>query len=414
VKALALALSLALEQSIGDPTASIQRRAGGGAPPAPTYVFRLNPSPSTPSSPLIADTGQSMPFARSSDATFVNGSGAVQTVIANVARVTSRGVLMESLSRNNARNSSAFDDSSWGKYGGGGGSISVLGNQATAPDGTLTADLVSYGAISTVGQYEFMEPAAGISASAGQAWSKEVWVRSVSGAVTLWSYYDSGATALGSVQLNVTTTWQRFSSSRVLTSSELVGGNIYPAIGVDLRTGSTHTAQAAQQVYMWQRQAEQSPYPTSGIDTGGVVITRALETLTVAAADIIGASQGGGSSFLTPKFSSATAGSDRVVLSTSGLAAKWIDGAGVWSVTIGGVTVNSAVQVFAADTTHTLGYRYTALEVCIEFDGAETCGSAPAPLSPTGPLYVGCDASGGYGGYLGDTKICASGATPCN
>jgi hypothetical protein len=109
----------------------------------------------------------------------------------------------------------------------------------------------------------------------------------------------------------------------------------------------------------------------------------------------------------TPEWSSATAGADRVILSTTGLVISWINASTAVRVVAGGATATSGAQTWAAGSSHTLRWRYgNGTAACISVDGTETCAGSMTTITPTNPLYIGGDASGGGGAAISGLKFC--------
>ena len=83
----------------------------------------------------LADIGN-FSFSRNSVAYADDGAGNLIQFAANVPRITSKGLMIEPARTNSFRSSQEFNDPAWGKI-----AVTVTGNVAAAPDGTLTADL---------------------------------------------------------------------------------------------------------------------------------------------------------------------------------------------------------------------------------------------------------------------------------
>ena len=164
-------------------------------------------------------------------------------------------------------------------------------------------------------------------------------------------------------------------------------------------------------------QAEVLPFATSYIATAGTATARATETATVNAVGIVGAATGSGVFTFSPLWSSATAGGDRVLLSTTGVVVKWLNATPGISITAGGATATSSALTWSALSSHVIRYRYggsAGVGACVQVDGAsEVCAGTFTTITPTNPLYINGDASSGSGGSISGIKICPANSA-CN
>ena len=145
--------------------------------------------------------------------------------------------------------SEAFDNAAWTKQAG----TVVTANQATAPDGTLTADKV-------VGNGANGVHAAGIAVSTTSQNTKSVYIKGISGGEVVL-LKDTSQT-IGTTVCNLTTEWQRFTLSEVQTAGgaglwidDIPAGGIY-IWGAQLNYGPTATS--------YQRIAAATDYDTVG------------------------------------------------------------------------------------------------------------------------------------------------------
>jgi hypothetical protein len=180
----------------------------GGARPTLDLNFSSNES-------LVDSvTGKTLvDHTRQSSATYVDGDGVIRTAVTNLLTY-----------------SEEFDNAAWTLQTG----TTVTANQATAPNGTLTADLIegngSNGLFS-----------AAITVSGSSPNTKSVWLKAVTGTATVL-LKDAQKTE-GTTTCSLTTTWQRFS----LTETQ--SGGI-------CRLWITNIPAAG--IYAWGAQLEQS------------------------------------------------------------------------------------------------------------------------------------------------------------
>jgi len=196
-------------------------------------------------------------YIRSGTATRTNVNGIVETVASNVARIDysvnpSGELLLEPSKTNYAKYSEDFSNAYWVTETG----TSVTANQAIAPDGTLTADLLTGNGTSGIYNVE-SAPTPSVT------FAHSVWLRTVSGTATL-SLKDVSVGGGGTI--NVTTEWQRFNKDVVLgTGNSGIWIDDIPVNGV----------------YVWGAQFEEADL-TSYIPTTTAYVTRAAEDVDLA------------------------------------------------------------------------------------------------------------------------------------
>jgi hypothetical protein len=152
--------------------------------------------------------------------------------------LAAKGLLVEE-QRTNLMTYSA-DISQWTVQAG----VTVTVNQAVAPDGTMTADLIVGNGTAGV-----ISPAAAVSGASNN--TKSIWLRAVTGTTSV--ILKDANTTVGTVTCNLTTSWQRFSLSET-QSAGLAG------IWID--------DVASSGIYAWGGQIEQGSFATSYIPTG--------------------------------------------------------------------------------------------------------------------------------------------------
>jgi len=399
--ALLLALSAGQWTTLGDDGALSPVPARPGA-----RILGLDGrNPGALASPVADPRGTvTVTPARASTGTYLTSSSTLAGASANTLRSEPGGILVEPSSTNQATVSDAIDNAAWTKTASGAAVPVVTADQAVAPDGTTTADQVVFPAVTSL-QYSIVGLSGFVWAGTSLTWS--VWMRTVSGTGSIYLYvYDTtGASYLGNTLCSLTTTWSRC----VLQIPTVVSGHtINTWIGNDRSAGSGMSDTAAVTIYAWRGQPEALPFPTSSIGTSGTAVTRAADTVAVAAS-VLSTTAGSGVMTVTPEWSSSTAGADRPILDTTGLQLLWVNGSTAWRAIIGGQTVTSGAQTFAAGAAQTLRWRYsTSGLACLSVNGTETCsGLAPSALVPSGNLYIGGNSSGGGGVNVAGLRLCS-------
>ena len=165
--------------------------------------------------------------------------------------------LVEPQSTNLVTYSSEFDNAAWTKF-----SVTINANQTTAPDGTSSADAMSWPATATV----YMQQ--NVVLTAGQTATISVWVKSDGGSQTFRLYGDN---TIASSDFTATEEWQRFSFTyTVVTGGAGRGAGITRAASVSAFSG-----------FIWGAQVEASSVPTSYIPTAGATVTRPADALSI-------------------------------------------------------------------------------------------------------------------------------------
>jgi hypothetical protein len=229
-------------------------------------------------------------FYRDSLATYTDSLGIVRTVPANVPRFDhdpttgeSLGLLIEESRTNLYTYSDQFDNAAWTKN-----QVTVTANQGIAPDGTLTADLVT---TNTVNSYNTLDQLPTLSANTNYCYS--VFVKLVSGSGT------SSRATLGSANSGISPVYASW-GLQLDTLAEATDGNIpttrgyisYPNgwyriymvlntsgqtnanVGIRFGTGNIDTVST---FYVWGAQLELGSFPTSYIPTTTSTVTRSAD-----------------------------------------------------------------------------------------------------------------------------------------
>lgn len=215
-------------------------------------------------------------FSRSSDGTYFDAAGAMQTAASNTPRKghnpatgAVRGLLLEEQRTNLLLRSAEFDNAAWVKSKSGVASTPVVtANYASAPDGSTTASRVQMSLAGGSAAADYALVAQLRPVSAGVTHSKHIYVRSIAGPCTvLWR--DDFAVTLN--YISVSSDWQRFNTTE---TSPLANANP----GIWLR-GATVTSSSCD-ILVWGAQLEAGSYPTSYIPTTTAAVTRAADVAT--------------------------------------------------------------------------------------------------------------------------------------
>ncbi len=290
---LAVLLSLALSSPPNEEACErvrcgrVRERPSSGTTPA---LFEFAPASGAGMGTACACTtptgskGEALTFTRASSGTCLKGN--TTSSIANGDLVTctndqprvmpggagtgALGLLVEPTRTNLALRSEAFDNAAWTK-GGGGTSVAptVTADQATAPDGTLTADRVQFPASATGTDYSTVSQTFAAGAYAGGVFLKG---NASSGSLFI-DCHGGAADNCATCSYNATT-WSRCScTAAVAASPTLLIGN-YPI-------GCAGGAMPAADVFLWGGSAEAGAFITSYIATAGATVTRATEADTL-------------------------------------------------------------------------------------------------------------------------------------
>lgn len=380
-------------------------------------------------SPVTIAAGGPVTDTRGSSATYLNGS-AMATASSDQLRVQYNGALMEPAGVNSLLKSTDLTAGVWTVFN----TITVTPNVCVGPSGALDMELLDNTASGSPGNSAIYQQQSLASTSVV---SGSMWMVPQSGTrpayVDIYGGGPNFATCECSLQcLDGTTgacavSFGAGTTDCVATASftkqcrlSAFGSLVAPTTVASLIVSPGVSGVSNNAICMGHAQIERGPFPTSTIDTDGTTVARVTETATVPAVGAVGAATGSGVMTYTPEWSSATAGADRAILSTTGLVIKWVNSSTAVSVTAGagaGATATSAALTWAALTSHIIRWRYgggAGSGVCVQVDAAsEVCSGTFSALTPTNPLYIGGDASGGGGASIAGLKACP-GNSVCN
>jgi hypothetical protein len=142
---------------------------------------------------------------------------------------------------NYATRSEDFSHGDWVKNAGGGGTVTVSANAAIAPDGTITADALTFPAADTTIYQGY-----GSSVSVGQAWTFSVWLKGTAAQTCRLVLDTAGGTyEFAQTAITLTGSWQRASVTLTIanTSHTGMGANIKRNVGDTVTTVSAWGAQ---------------------------------------------------------------------------------------------------------------------------------------------------------------------------
>ena len=181
-----------------------------------------------------------------------------------------RGLLLEEARTNVLLNSGNLGAASWTPAATGAASV-VTANNATAPDGTLSAARIVMPAVPAGANASFVGCA--ISSGAVQT-TFSIWLRGAVGGEIV-NVMASNFAAWTHTTAVLTTAWQRVS----FTGTPTTTGWTF-AVGTDMRD-ATQTPNSAQTFYAWGGQGEAGAFATSYIPTAAASVTRAADNASI-------------------------------------------------------------------------------------------------------------------------------------
>jgi hypothetical protein len=213
---------------------------------------------------LTARKGPTPVLTRGSTGTFVGSNGLIQSAGNNVARfdhdpvtLASRGLLIEE-GRTNLFRGSVGLTTGWNLYNG----ATRTPNSTTAPDGSNSASLISFSALSNsaIEQELLSQPAGTYTYSLYMRADSPTTVRIGNGSPT--------------VVCSVTTAWQRFTLTFITASTGTLFLHIYNS-----------ASGGARSFYAWGAQVESGSFPTSYIPTTTSALARSADICSITGSD---------------------------------------------------------------------------------------------------------------------------------
>jgi len=223
--------------------------------------FKLLTTDPAASSPTQGATS----FSRASSGTAVDANGLLVSYAADVPRQQDGGLLIEQASTNLCRQSQDFTNAAWVTTS---MSTAPAADTTVAPDGTTTADTLTFDAVANSQAYQN-----GVITAAG-TYTLSVWAKVATGTklfrLFIWNSTDNG---VASLDFTATTTWQRFTFTLTVSAASYTY----------VKNNSTATAGTLE---VWGYQVEAGSKATSYIKTLAAPVTRAADICYTAAANI--------------------------------------------------------------------------------------------------------------------------------
>jgi hypothetical protein len=392
-----LANAQALSKSIRSGGLSPERfpssGAGAGAAAATallSFLPSVSASDECTGAVLVAATGQTLNFTRSSSAYCAKSDGTIVLHTSNQARIEANGLLTEETRTNVALRSEELENAVWTIFSG-----TVTANAGVGPNGASTADRVqiSAGDANAVVQ----QTISGIYEAATH--TTAFYVKSNTGSSQLFrlKLTHNGVADFRSADLTATTSWQRFTFSQLFGSTAGSGA----VIGVNVPTGAT-----AVDLLVWGAQLEKGQSrATSYIATAGTTVVRSPELASFA----LTFPEAEGCATATITFPTVkTAGSIYIVGTSGGsnsdAAIYWPSAGttlGTFATTGGGPTV--AAALFGTTSVGRGSWRtLPSLLGSIQVNGATAATQAGTDFAASGTVCLGstCGSSANFTGYI--------------
>ena len=175
--------------------------------------------------------------------------GSLATFSVNEPRRTNNGLLVEPSATNSLKNSQNYNGTGWSKV-----NTIIASDAALAPDGTMTADKITFTTTNSYMRYFG-------TATADMDVVGSIYLKG-SGTLKLW-FYANGGSAAGSLNIVLTDTWKRYDVPATFSPT---------ATDRRFQFGVT-SSYTATEVYAWGAQVEENRL-TSYIKTESAAVTR--------------------------------------------------------------------------------------------------------------------------------------------
>ena len=160
-----------------------------------------------------------------------------------------------------------FTNAAWVKLNNGSAIPSVSANMAAAPDGTLTADQITFGAVALSTDYSVLRQSVAVAAG---TYCESVWVQAADasqvGKVLVFALNDGTNHA---TQVTLSLAWTRVS----LSSALIAATTSFQIYSSGTSSGGPNNSQTAAVANLWQFQGELGTTPTDYIPTGTAAVT---------------------------------------------------------------------------------------------------------------------------------------------
>ena len=165
-------------------------------------------------------------FTRSTTGTYLGSDGLLKTAAVDEPRLeydaqgNALGLLIEEARTNLLSYSQEFDDNYWTKTG----STTVIANNAVAPDGTTTADKVTYAA-----QYNTIRSPTDLVTTSGTTATVSVWLKNVDGNTSM-RLRGSTSSSTYLQDITITNEWGQGTLLRLLTTVQTTLGFTFKTV----------------------------------------------------------------------------------------------------------------------------------------------------------------------------------------
>jgi len=302
-------------------------------------------------------------------------------------------LLVEEARTNLLLRSEEFDNAIWGKSNFGGAGVPVVtSNFGVSPDGTVDADRVqmTLNGGTTTSDRALLQQS--VTLVAATAYTFSVWVRSLSGTVSMGIGCDN---VVGNTPITVTTTWQRFTVSGTSTGTSGLAW-------LQLRGGQTPTQSATADVLVWGAQLEAGAFATSYIPTIASTVTRSADVATITGSLFSQWHNQSAGMFVVRYQSQGQTGSD-IYMASDGTPltnsiGMYLSGANeVGWCRAGGVTQSTLSVSAVGSTVHSSAYTYAPASFAASSSGGAVSSVTSGSLPTVNQIRLGASGISGSG-----------------